>query len=144
MAQTSTKQRKIIIASIVTVMLVVSSISALIFYQQLTPTPSADAITVSGIASSAALSQPFPTSLQRIEFSDTQTDTVTTFHFSFPQQSNNPTGNYSVSLKNEHTYNVYISYYHGFPPNMKPETDYFITFTVHTPTGQKAISKNFA
>jgi hypothetical protein len=144
MAQASTKRRKIIIACIVIVVLVVSSVGALIFYQQLTPTPSADAITVSGLASSGALSQPFPTSLQRIEFADTQTGTVTIFHFPFPQQSNNPTGNYSVSLKNEHTYNVYISYYHGFPPNMEPETDYFTTFTVHSPTGQKAISKDIA
>ena len=144
MTQASTERSKIIVASIVIVVLVVSSIGALIFYQQLTSPPSADAIKVSGLASSAALSQPFPTSIQRIEFADTQTGIVTTFHFSFPQQSNNPTGNYSVSLKNEHTYNVYISYYHGFPPNMKPETDYFIIFTVHAPTGQKAISKNFA
>jgi len=144
MTQASTKRRKIINASTVIVVLVVSSIGALIFFQQLTPTPSADAITVSGLASSAALSQPFPTSIQRIEFADTQMGTVTTFHFSFPQQSNNPTGNYSVSLKNEHTYSVYIIYYHGFPPNMKQESDYFTTFTVHSPTGQKAISKDFA
>ena len=144
MAQASTKRRKIIIACIVIVVLVVSSVGALIFYQQLTPTPSADAITVSGLASSGALSQPFPTSIQTIEFADTQTGTVTTFHFSFAPQSNNPTGNYSVSLKNEHTYNVFIRYYHGIPPNMEPESDFFTTFTVHALDGEKVISKDFA
>jgi hypothetical protein len=98
MAQASTKLRKIIIAFIFIVVLVVSSVGALIFYQQLT-TPSADAVKVSGLASSGALSQPFPTSIQRIEFADTQTGTVTVFYFPFNPQSNNPIGNYSVSLK---------------------------------------------
>ncbi len=140
----STKRRKIIIACIVIVVLTASLVGALTFYQQLTPTPSADAIKVSGLASSSALSQPFPTSLQRIEFADSQTGTVTTFNFPFPQQSNNPTGNYSVYLKNEHTYNVFISYYHGISPHMKEEKDYFTAFTVHASNGEKAISKDFS
>ena len=144
LTQTSTKKKNTLIISVIIIVLVVSSIGALIFYHQLTPTLSADAITVSGKASSGALSQPFPTSIQTIEFADTQTGTVTTFHFPFPQQTNNPTGNYSVSLKNEHTYNVFISYYHGIPPNMEPETDFFATFNVHAPDGEKAISKDFA
>jgi hypothetical protein len=144
MTQALIKRRKFIIACIVIVVIAVSLVGALIFYEQLTPTPSAEAIKVSGLASSGALSQPLPTSLQRIEFDDTQTGTVTSFQFPFPQQTNNPTGNYSVSLKNEHTYNVFISYYHGIPPNMKPETDHFTTFTVLAPTGQKAIFKDFA
>ena len=144
MTQTSTKRKNTLIISVIIIVLVVSSVGAFIFYHQLTPTLSADAIAVSGKASSGALSQPFPTSIQRIEFVDTQTGTVTTFHFPFPQQSNNPTGNYSVSLKNEHTYNVFISYYHGIPPKMEPETDFFTTFTVHAPDGEKGVSKDFA
>jgi len=144
MTQTSTKRKNTLIILVIIIVLVVSSIGALIFYQQLTPTLSDDAIKVSGKASSAALSQPFPTSIQRIEFVDTQTGTVTTFHFPFAPQSNNPTGNYSVSLKNEHTYNVYINYYHGIPPKMEPESDFFTTFTVNAPDGETAISKDFA
>jgi hypothetical protein len=144
MTQTSTKRKNTLIISAIIIVLVVSSSGALIFYHQLTPTLSPDAITVSGKASSGALSQPFPTSLQKIEFVDTQTGTITTFDFPFAPQSNNPTGNYSVSLRNEHTYNVFISYYHGIPPNMEPETNFFTTFTVHAPDGEKAISKDFA
>ncbi len=144
MTQTPTKRKNTLVVFVIILVLVVSSIGALIFYHQLTPTLSADAITVSGKASSGALSQPFPTSIQTIEFADTQTGTVTTFHFSFAPQSNNPTGNYSVSLKNGHTYNVFISYYHGIPPNMEPESDFFTTFTVHALDGEKVISKDFA
>ncbi len=61
LTQTSTKKKNTLIISVIIVVLVVSSIGALIFYHQLTPTLSADAITVSGKASSGALSQPFPT-----------------------------------------------------------------------------------
>ena len=141
--KTYTKRRNIIVGFAIIVVFVVLSVGALIFYQQLTPTSSADSITVSGKASSASLSQPFSTSIQRIDFADTQTGTVTTFLFSFTQQSNNPTGNYFVYLKNEHSYNVFISYYHGISPNMKSESDYFTTFTVNATAGEKAVTKNF-
>jgi hypothetical protein len=124
--------------------LVVFAVGTLIFYELSTATMSADSIKVSGKASSSSLSQPFPTSIQKIEFIDTQTGTTTAFNFQFPQQSNNPIGNYTVNLKNEHTYNVFISYYHGISPQMKEETDYFTAFTVHASAGEKAISKDFA
>lgn len=133
------KRRIAVILLIITVISIIAIAGILIYYNN----PSTDNITVSGKASSAALSQPFPTSIQRIEFADTQTGIVTTFHFPFTPQSNNSAGNYSVYLKNEHTYNVFISYYHGIPPNMESESDYFTTFTVHAPAGEKTITKNF-
>jgi hypothetical protein len=142
MTQTSTKRKKVIIASIIIVVLVVVSIGALIVCNQLNSSQ-IGLVTVSGQASSGALAEPFPTSIQRIEFTDTQTGAVTTFHFPFTPQSNNPIGNYSVSLKNEHTYSVTISYYHGFPGTMDPESDYITTFTVHAPAGETAITKDF-
>jgi hypothetical protein len=37
-----------------------------------------------------------------------------------------------------------LNYYHGIPPNMESETDYFTTFAVHAPAGEKAISRDFA
>lgn len=143
MAQTSTKRKNTLIIFVIIIVLVVSSIGAVIVINFSLSTNQKDNVTVSGQASSGALSQPFPTSIQRIEFVDTQTGTVTTFHFPFTPQSNNPIGNYSVSLKNEHTYSVTISYYHGFPGSMDPESDYITTFTVHAPTGKTSISKDF-
>jgi hypothetical protein len=116
MTQTSTKRKNILILSVIIIVLVVSSIGAFIFYHQLTPALNANAIKVSGQASSGGLYQPFPSSLQRIEFTDTQTGIVTTFRFTFPSQSDNRIGNYSVFLKNGHSYSVYISYYGGIPP----------------------------
>jgi hypothetical protein len=98
---------------------------------------------VSGQASSGGLYQPFPSSLQRIEFTDTQTGIVTTFRFTFPSQSDNRIGNYSVFLKNGHSYSVYISYYGGIPPNMELETNYLTTYTVNASAGEKAIIQNF-
>ncbi len=107
-------------------------------------TPTDMSITVSGRASSAALSEPEITSIQKIEFSDVQTGVVTSFNFNFPQQSNNPFGNYTVTLENGHTYNVTISYYRGFiVGNMDSTSDYFTTFTVNATAGQTAITENF-
>lgn len=94
-------------------------------------------VIVSGRAGSAALSEPEITSIQKIEFTDVQTGIVTSFNFPFAEQSNNPFGNYSVTLKNGHTYNVTISYYAGFSVgNMSPTSDYIETFTVHAFAGQ--------
>ncbi len=102
-------------------------------------------VTVSGRASSAALAEPWFTSIQKIEFTDIQTGLVTSFSFSFSKQSYNPFGNYSVTLKNEHTYNVTISYFMGPSLNavVNPASDYITTFTVYASAGQTAISKNF-
>ena len=109
------------------------------------PTPTNNPITVSGRASSAALSEPEITSIQKIEFNDIQTGIVTSFNFSYPKQSNNPFGNYSVILENGHTYSVTISYYAGFSiGNMLPASVFFDTYTVNATAGQRAITENFA
>jgi hypothetical protein len=69
---------------------------------------------------------------------------VVSFNFNFPQQSNNPFGNYTATLENEHTYKVTISYYRGLTVgNMQPTSDYFTTFTVNATAGQTAITENF-
>jgi|GEM_PF-1754008 len=103
-------------------------------------------ITVSGEASSAALCEPFFTSLTGIHFTDIQTRTATSFNFpSTSPRSVNPFGEYSVILMNEHTYNVTISYYCG-PSyvNMNSQvTDFVGNFTVNAPVGETAISQDF-
>ena len=135
MAQKSNKQKNIMKATIIIVALVVSSIGAVIYLS------TKDNMTVSGQAfAPTALWGPF-LAVQKIEFQDTQTDTVTTFRFHFPQSSVNPVGNYSVTLKDGHTYNVYISYFIGTDRN--PQTDFITTFTVNATAGQTAITKNF-
>ena len=109
-----------------------------------TQTPTNIPIAVSGQASSAALSEPEITSIQKIEFTDVQTGSVTSFNFPFAEQSNNPFGNYTVTLENGHTYNVTISYYRGLTVgNMQPTSDYFTTFTVNATAGQTAITEDF-
>lgn len=110
-----------------------------------TTTPTYTPITVSGRASSAALAEPYFTSIQEIEFIDVQTQMVTSFNFSFAQNSYNPFGNYAVILQNEHTYNVTINYYMGPSLNdiVYPASDYIATFTVNATAGQAAIPKDF-
>lgn len=101
-------------------------------------------VTVSGVASSAALSEPEITSIQKVEFTDVQTGSVTSFNFPFAEQSNNPFGNYSVTLKNEHTYNVTISYYAGFSVgNMSPASVYIENLYVYAPAGQTTLTEDF-
>jgi len=97
MTEISTKRRNILIASIIVVVLVVSSIGAVIYLLTY------DNVTVSGIegVSSAVVIAP---TVQTIEFQDTQTGTMTTFHFNFAPKSDNAFGNYSVTLKNGHNY----------------------------------------
>lgn len=106
-------------------------------------------IVVSGQANSAALFQPFPSSLISITFTDTQTDANTTYDFNFPPPPTlNPFGNYTVILMNQHTYNVTISYYGGpsaesIAAEMDRFSDYVGTFTVAVPPGQTQMTKNF-
>jgi hypothetical protein len=136
MTEISTKRRNIQIAFLIIVVFVVSSIGAVIYLT------TEGNVTVSGRAFS---NTDLPVStVQTIEFQDTQTGTLTTFHFHFapPSPQNiNPDGNYSVTLKNGHTYNIYISYFIGYGGN--PETDFIATFTVNATAGQTAIYKNF-
>ena len=134
MAKTSTKRRNILIAFLVVVVLVVSSIGAVIYLL------SYDNVTVSGIAgvSSAVVIAP---TVQTIEFQDTQTGTITTFHFNFAPKSDNAFGNYSVTLKNGHNYNVYLSFSYMSSNNI--EKEFITTFAVNVAAGQTAITKNF-
>jgi len=100
---------------------------------------SKDNVTVSGeaLVSGAVV---LAATLQTIEFTDTQTGTTTSSHFTFAPQTTN-VGNYSVILKNGHTYNVYISFSVFNPDNN--ETQFITTFTVNAAAGQKEITKDF-
>ena len=139
MTQISTKRKKALIISVIIVVLVISSIVAAVINLSLS-TNQKDNVTVSGTLYSGAYTV-FPASLQRIEFTDIQTGTKTTFDFHFAPQRINGVGNYSVTLKNEHTYNVTISYYSGpSPGNMYPGLDSIGIFTVHAPAGKTSIS----
>lgn len=100
---------------------------------------SKDDVTVSGKAgvSGAVV---FAATIQTVEFTDTQTGTTTISHFTFAPQTHN-IGNYSVTLKNGHTYNVYISYFVYNSDNH--EIQFIATFTVNVAAGQKEITKDF-
>src|SRR5665647_1681141 len=95
MTKTSTKRRSIIISSIVIVVLVVSFIGAIVL---INITSQKDNVIVSGIVVSTGVFTMFPTSIQTLEFTDTQTGTKTTYNFHFPPQSFNTAGNYSCLL----------------------------------------------
>jgi hypothetical protein len=134
MAKTSTKRRNILIASLIIVVLVVSSVGAVNYLL------TKDNVTVSGKAGVSGAVVIAPT-IRTIEFQDTQTGTMTTFHFTFAPKSDNGYGNYSVTLKNGHTYNVYLSFSYMGSGNV--EKEFITTFTVNAPAGQSAITKNF-
>jgi hypothetical protein len=133
MAKTSTKRRSILIASLIVVVLVVSSIGT-VFYLL-----TYDNVTVSGtaIVSGAAFLAP---KLRTIQFTDTQTGTTTSFNFTSASQGIN-VGNYSVTLKNGHSYNVYITF--SVMVSYGLETEFIKTFTVNAAAGQKEITKDF-
>jgi hypothetical protein len=95
-------------------------------------------VTVSGQAYVSGALTPIA-SIQTIEFTDTQTGNVTTFHFPYLPQSDNRFGNYLVSLKNGHTYNVTINYI-PMTEIDNPEAYYIGTFTVNAPAGETAIT----
>ena len=148
MAQTSNKRRSIIISSIVIVLLVVSFIGAIVL---INITSQKDNVIVSGTVFSSHFTV-FPTILQTLEFTDTQTGTKTTYNFHFPPQSiSTSAGNYSVTLKNGHTYSVTLNYILVWtrpdmtptPGGKTPYTENFGTFTVYTPEGKTSVSKNF-
>jgi hypothetical protein len=101
-------------------------------------------VTVSGWVHSQLLCKPYQSSLLRIQFTDIQTGTQTPYYFLsiFPILS--PSGNYSVALMNEHTYNVTIDYYRGSPEGQFYHTTDFVgCFTVHTLSGETVVSKDF-
>jgi hypothetical protein len=133
MVQLSNKRIDILVASIIIVALACSVIYLLI---------KEDNVTLSGTGSVSPAIIIAPT-IQTIEFQDIQTGTNTTFHFTFNTQSAN-SGNYSVTLKNGHTYNVYIGYsILGFNYTEPQFKDFITTLTVDAAAGQTAITKNF-
>jgi hypothetical protein len=136
MAKTSTKRRSILIASLIVAVLVVSTIGA-VFYLL-----TYDNVTVSGQAGAPTAEWGPALSIQAIEFQDTQAGTVTTFHFHFDSQGYHQFGNYSVTLKNGNTYNVYISFSVMSPSN-NIQKEFSTTFIVNVAAGQTTINKDF-
>ncbi len=101
-------------------------------------------VTVSGWVHSQLLCKPYQSSLLRIQFTDIQTGTQTPYDFPSIFPILRPSGNYSVALMNEHTYNVTIDYYRGSTEGQfYHATDFVGCFTVHTLSGETAVSKNF-
>lgn len=94
-----------------------------------------DNVTVSGRACVTYLPG---TIIQEIEFLDIQTGASTAFQF---HQDYSSGDYYSVTLKNGHTYNVYISFYHIFPEDS--QTHFTTTFYVNATDGQTVINKDF-
>ena len=145
------KRKIAVIISAIIITVVVLSIAALVLINLDNSTNQKDDVPASGInvavsgtADSRSLSQPFLTSLQTIEFTDTQTGANASFRFPFPTHGNNPVGNYSVTLQDGHTYSVDLSYYTGpTTSNMYPHTDNLGTYTVQAPAGTTSITKNF-
>jgi hypothetical protein len=135
MTQTSSKRRNILIAVAIIVVLVVSSIGALFYLLTY------DNVTVSGTAAVNSAVVIAPT-IRTIEFQDTQTSTITAFHFNFDTKSYTAGGNYSVTLKNGHTYNVYLSF--SYMGGGTIEKEFITTFTANVAAGQSAITKNFS
>jgi hypothetical protein len=113
--------------------------------------PQSSGITVSGKVNSIPLSEPFPSSLISIQFTDIQTSANNSFSFpyNYPPQSgviggNSAIGDYSVILINGHTYNITVTYYLGpTAGNISIKTDYLYDFTVNAIDGQTVITKTF-
>ena len=78
------------------------------------------------------------TIIQEIEFVDTQTGASTAYQF---HQDYSSGDNYSVILKNGHTYNVYISFCVINPEDS--QTQFTETFHVNAADGQTVITKDF-
>jgi len=101
-------------------------------------------VTVSGWVHSQLLCKPYQSSLLRIQFTDIQTGTQTPYDFPSIFPILRPSGNYSVALMNEHTYNVTIDYYRGSPSgHFSHATDFVGRFTVHALSGETVVSKDF-
>jgi hypothetical protein len=118
------------VAVLIILLIVLGSVAVIGFYLV------KDNVTVSGMANVTYVPG---TIIQSIEFVDTQGGVLTTFQF--PQDYNSAGGNYSVTLKNGHTYNVYISFCVIDP---KDSQSHFTTvFHVNAADGQTAITKDF-
>ena len=119
-----------VVAVLVILLIVLGAVAAISLYLV------KDNVTVSGKAIVSIM--PLIT-IQKIEFTDIQTGISTAFHFT---QNSSSSGDYSVVLKNGHTYNVYISYYY-MPFPEKAETHFATTFYVNATDGQTVITKDF-
>lgn len=143
---------------IVILVLVFFSICTLLIIRQIPtePTPtnatslnSADPffygnLTVLGNVNSQLLCKPYQSSLLSIRFTDTQTGAQVAYDFPsyFPQLG--PSGNYTVALMREHTYNVTVDYYRGSSDGQfYHATDSVGTFTVHSLGGEAVVRKDF-
>jgi hypothetical protein len=118
------------VAVLIILLIILGSVAVIGFYLV------KDNVTVSGMANVTYVPG---TIIKSIEFVDTQGGVLTSFQF--PQDYNSAGGNYSVTLKNGHTYNVYISFYVITP---EPSQRHFTTvFYVNAADGQTAITKDF-
>jgi hypothetical protein len=118
-----------VVAVLVILLIVMGSVAAIGFYLV------KDNVTVSGYARVTYLPG---TIIQEIEFVDIQTGASTAFQF---HQASGGSDYYSVTLKNGHTYNVYISFCVINPENS--QTYFTTTFHVNATDGQTTIAKDF-
>jgi hypothetical protein len=118
-----------VVAVLVLLFIVLGAVAAISFYLV------KDNVTVSGRASVSFVPG---TIIQEIEFVDIQTGASTAFQF---HQALGNADNYSVILKNGHTYNVYISFCVIIPENS--QTQFTETFHVNATDGQTVITKDF-
>ena len=118
-----------VVAFLVILFIVLGAVAAISLYLV------KDNVAVSGNASVTYLPG---TIIQEIEFVDIQTGALTAFQF---HQASGGTDYYSVTLKNGHTYNVYISFCVIIPENS--QTHFTTTFYVNATDGQTVITKDF-
>ena len=118
-----------VVAVLVILLIVLGAVAAISLYL------AKDNVTVSGNANVTYLPG---TIIQEIEFVDAQTGASTAFQF---HQVSSSGDYYSVTLKNGHTYNVYISFCVIIPENS--QTHFTTTFYVNATDGQTVITKDF-
>lgn len=118
-----------VVAVLVILFIVLGAVAAISLYLV------KDNVTVSGYARVTYLPG---TIIQEIGFVDTQTGASTACQF---HQTSSSEDYYSVTLKNGHTYNVYISFYVINPEDS--QTHFTTTFYVNATDGQTVITKDF-
>jgi hypothetical protein len=98
-----------------------------------------DKVTVSGNVMLNPLGESYEVSLTQIQFIDTQTNSSVTidFPYIFPIPASRP---YTVSLQNEHTYTVIISYWWGTAGMNIPSSFEVSNFFVNALSGNNTIS----
>ncbi len=103
-------------------------------------------VTVSGTVNISALAAVGISSLSQIQFTDTQTDSTVAYSFpsSYPPVATNDIGTYSVTLQNEHTYNITLVYFWGITGAIPKYTADDGNFTVFAPAGNSMLTgQNF-